>query len=341
MDIWKCPECKTDNASYHYECVACEHKRPDLVGEKAAKYIDKEIPRLHKGFNSLIDNLNYLFEDLESNYNYSKERDKEGSPRVAKLKETIDLLNITIKDFTDFYFEKIDDAFAYWGVSKDWMHIPTEDHVLSEYILPLDSCREGLAVFILRFEELIPRRCGIRKLVDKLKTLSLHIEIIYDQLKSFECENTHFSVVQNPEYANLERIEFVVADPTSNIRHELCVYNEEETIECTLTIVELDDVRRCEYIIEDVAWQKFKKELFIDNAILNMSKEEFNDFEMDQYIHDDLSYKLKIVFDGNYFEYNGGTSSNGVKKIRCMFEKYCSPPKDIAYDYYTKTTECF
>ena len=68
--------------------------------------------------------------------------------------------------------------------------------------------------------------------------------------------------------------------------------------------------------------------------VLSWTQEDFERDDLEEHILDDTSHTVRFVLHDKTIEFNGGTSSKGVRLIRGLFFKYFEAPEDI--EYFTK-----
>lgn len=104
-------------------------------------------------------------------------------------------------------------------------------------------------------------------------------------------------------------------------------------------IAEELDKKLCKINVPLHIWDMFINEFIIENDFLNWSEERFSAYNIDNFVLDDLTCNLEIVTDEKTLKYSGSTSSNGVKLIRYLLDKYFTIPDDASYTVETESFE--
>lgn len=92
------------------------------------------------------------------------------------------------------------------------------------------------------------------------------------------------------------------------------------------------EYKYCTYEIPPKVWGNFVEEAVIIKDITNWKQEDFELYDDDNYIHNDVRYSVEFVLNDKTLKFSGGTSSNGVRLIKDLFDKYFEPPCDIQYN---------
>ena len=88
----------------------------------------------------------------------------------------------------------------------------------------------------------------------------------------------------------------------------------------------------CEYKISVNDWENFASESLIILDAIKWNQTNFESFDLENYIHNDVSYSIEFVLsDGEALKFCGVESSKGVLLFTTVLNKYLAPPKDIQF----------